>query len=334
MTAVMLSTFAFSSCQKHQDVVPADSTPVETLKADVGVVNGMLAFKSAGIYDTHLEKMKNIPANVDETQFLTKLETDLGFESKRSLVANKVSSPNGRTLADEGILDEHLASILNKDNMVQIDKWIFKLDLKGKKCYVLPTKYATGELLEKMKSNNPAGEKVMLYSTEEDVLDLLAENKTSSMKSGKVNGLFGNDAKLDYYAYYDQATGVIYDNDDRGKMDCKVVYQRAAIYFSLQAKIKYHVKTSSGLYIQTQAPLCIDYVVIKFDSKRNSIGERDYSGRANDCDFDPEVSHRPYENIRGLNKYWYEVIFSMGGSGTIGGGLAIYVRNFGIKDGY
>ena len=161
----MLATFAFSSCQKSQDVAPADSTPIETLKTDVGVVNGMLAFKSAGIYDTHLEKMKNIPANVGETQFLAKLETDLGFESKRSLVVNKAASPSGRTLADEGILDEHLASILNKDNMVQIDKWIFKLDLKEKKCYVLATENANRNLLQKM-NGGESDVKIKVYSTE------------------------------------------------------------------------------------------------------------------------------------------------------------------------
>jgi len=323
---------ALWSCKNEGEVNPKEvATPLEKLEGDRGVVNGMLAFKSMDVYEEHLNEMKSIPEGVSEATHLDNLEKSLSFYSKRRSVMQAVSSGArvAAVLEEEGIVDERLASILNKDNMVQIEKWIFKLDLVDKKCFVLPVEKATSQLVEEMKSNNPSSKVIQVYSTEEDVLSLLDEGKPSTLKGARTTGLFGNDAKLDYFVYYEQSSGLLYDNDDRGKIEVKVVYQKAVFYFSLQAKIKYHAKTVGGLYIETQAPLSIDYEVIRFDSKKRRSSEQDQSDRPTDSGFRSEVSYRPYESNRGLDKYWYQATFMIGGSN-----FTVFVRNFGIKDGY
>lgn len=329
LTAV-LAAFYLVSCNTQEPIAPVDvQAPIETLKSEVGVINGILAFESTDIYESHLEKMRTIPEGLTESQHMDQIETALNFQSKRSLFLNAKSKPNARTLAEDGIHDERLASILNEDNMVQIDQWIFKLDLLKKKCYALALDDATSALVDEMKTSTPSDAKIQVYSTEEDVLDLLASGTPSKVKNLRVNGLFGNDAKLDYFVWYDPSSAYIYDNDDRGKIECKVVYQQAGVYFSLQAKIKYHAKSPGGLYLESSADLCIDYIVLKYQSKKNSIGDQDHSNRPTDCGFRSEVSYRPYESSRGLNKYWYEVTFSISGLNN-----TLYVPNFGIKSGY
>jgi hypothetical protein len=126
--AIGFASLSFFACNRQESITPVNA-PLENLKTDIGVVNGILAFKNTDTYESHLQKLNSVPKAMSETQFLSKLESDLGFQSKRSLATAFTNLSSGRTLADEGIYDDHLASILNKDNMVQIDKWIFKLDL-------------------------------------------------------------------------------------------------------------------------------------------------------------------------------------------------------------
>jgi len=311
--AIVIS-FMNWSCRNQENVSPANKVLVETLKTDVGVVNGTLAFKTVDTYENYLKKLNSAPETISESEFLSKLESELGFQSKRNSLVNPTPLASGRTLSDEGIYDEHLASILNKDNMVWIDKWIFKLDLVNKKCYVLEAK--DQELLEELKKNTPNHSKIQVFSTDDDVLDIL---QGVSSPSGRVQ-LFcreGGQGEQKDDAFVPFGSGGTY------RLDCKVVYQKAAIYFSLQAKVK--VQYNDGLiwWAYPDYPYLTGFNQHKPKCRDDSGVQNFYIGSAQ---ANNELNRRPYESSRALAKFHYRVEFGIA--------QTMRTRAFVIKAGY
>jgi hypothetical protein len=137
------------------------------------------------------------------------------------------------------------------------------------------------------------------------VLDLLDAGVRGTVNpSAKVLGLFcsesGADSKkaasfISINAYYRQ--------------DNKVVYQKAGIYFSLQAKIKVQEKSLTGIWVAAPNTYLHLDAYVKFKPKCKSEEEKWHSRNTTSN----ELNYRPYENTRGLNKYIYEVQFYGGG---------------------
>ena len=95
--------------------------------------------------------------------------------------------------------------------------------------------------------------------------------------------------------------------------DCKVVYQAAAFYFSLQATGKYRVSTDAIVIPPYRIPVafasaCMDYTYKYIPKNRSEIN----SGFRRICGSDDsEVGDRVYEASRRLNSFCYVVEFTI-----------------------
>ena len=107
---------------------------------------------------------------------------------------------------DIEIEDDLLAMMLSPIGVVQIGDYLFQIDVINDKVLVYD---------QTMPKSTP-----LSFSVDDEVFSLLNGNKDSGEK--------GCSAK-------NKETGIKFANT---KIDCKVVYQRAGIYFSLQSKIK------------------------------------------------------------------------------------------------
>lgn len=127
------------------------------------------------------------------------------FEKTLSFASMRSSLTTDQREAIE-IEDDLLAMLLNPSGIIQVGNYIFKIDVV--KDIVL------------VYNQNSISEKPLVLSVDDDVFDILEGKKDSDAKGCSAkNKVKGEDLGVE-------------------SMECKVVYQKAGIYFSLQSKIK------------------------------------------------------------------------------------------------
>jgi hypothetical protein len=272
LTAVSLALLVFACSKKNEPIVPAAQN---NIKDSVFVKNGRMIFSEVSNYE-------NMVNNHDVREKTFRNTRSTSFTSLGS------SSTENIDLYDS----EFLQKVLNQDGVIQIGKWIIKVDMAKALCYVLPDKFANEyqDLVEAKTTNDH----ILVYSTEEDVLELLANNEPSA----RTSGLFckdrqANGKKTDGYTY------INYDHTLR--LDSKVVYQKAGIYFSLQGKVKAQ-EYLLGVWIAKGLDMRLDYGY----SFNVRCGYSD-SGANVIRESNNEINYRPYENIKGLKNYDYTI---------------------------
>ena len=297
-TGVLLGTLGMlvlSGCQKEEQIAVQPKP-----QADVAVSEGMLVFKTRDVFDVYNSQLDEVAKGTTLSNHLAQKETKLNFLSMRAASQKSISLPGGRTMADQGIEDEYLASMLSPEGLVQIGEWIFKLDMPNKKCYALAQKDEI--LLGEMKKAAPFSDKIQAFSTDDEVLDLLENGQ----KSGRVTGLF---CREDGQGEKDDKDFESFGFGGTYRLDCKVVYQKAAIYFSLQAKVKIQYKDGLGIwYAYPEFPYVTGFYQWK-PKCRDEIGRESFGDYA--VEETNEISRRAYEASRGLNKFWYRVQFGL-----------------------
>ena len=171
--------------------------------------------------------------------------------------------------------------------------------------------------IDDLKNENTENKSILIFSTDDDVLDLLEEGVKGTVNS-KVelfcgeSGADGHEAK-----HYDYA----YSSSDDFRQDNKVVYQKAGIYFSLQSKTKAQYKGWTGIWNETNACDQRIYYDVYYEPKCKSSTTR--SGTLYDDGCGNELNYRPYETTRGLHHYRFDVDFY---------GLSFYSRHYHIED--
>lgn len=201
-----------------------------SISQDVSVINGVVSFRSIQSYTDLIENQdgtfkKNLVQKLDEVD---------SYQPFKSLKIK--DSPNGRvskSLSTEEVelidTNDFITTLINSDGLIQIGEYVFKIDLQSETCFVLESKYQA-EIADLI-IGNTQNERIMTFSTSDDVLHLLADGSKGTQQ-GRTQ-LFctqsGASAKED--------KGFDYESD-RFRMDNKIVYQKVAVYFSLQAKTK------------------------------------------------------------------------------------------------
>ena len=132
---------------------------------------------------------------------LTSFENILAFPSMRSML----TSDQREAIEIE---DDLLATFLSPNGTIQIGNYIFRIDVLNDSVLVFD------------QSNSYSSGLPQVFSVDDEIFDVLEGNKGSEEK--------GCTAK-------NKEKGISIDNT---KVDMKVVYQKAGIYFSLQSKIK------------------------------------------------------------------------------------------------
>lgn len=323
--------FIFVSCKKN-DRVLSESKPYKVQK-------GILAFESFDMYRRFIESS----TEEERKSFISEIERHKSFRSfhKLSLEKSIELRQTVATRAYDSILQFELenweditsspffGSLLNSNGMIQIDKYRFKVDYIGKKVLAIDTaKYAIDS--SKFISGISTGKNIFEFSTEDEVLELLEVNnrpgeelfdgQSLSTEFGRLvcwNGEAHAQERHDKGTHTGTYTGTPAGSPGVGpcadprmaELDCKLVYQRAGIYFSLLSKIKARLKNPSapfGLLQDIGSVMGMDGSVRFKPRCRNEI---QWSSVFVDRQNGSEVRRRPYESTRALSRYEFTLRF-------------------------
>ncbi len=216
--------------------------------------------------------------------------------------------PNARTLgtkeAEVVETNEFLSTILNKDGMITIGDYFFKIDLEDEKVYVLPV--SLKDWLGDLQNINLSNEDILVFSTDDDVLDLLAEGSKGSANSRTM--LFCNDRsargdmeKEKFHEYSDPVAQVDY------QAKIKHGYQKAGVYFSLMTQLKHMDRFQSASNLTpwsfSNTEIYLEYYY-KYKQRCRSGDHWDRNSKYEA--WDNKLIRRHYESTRGLAKIWIE----------------------------
>ncbi len=267
LAIILLTVLFFTSCENEKTENKPNQLPASDFS--VTVINNKLVFPTVSDYEKAIAYLGKIG---DENFDLW--EQSIGFKSMRSEIGLD---------KDTLVKDPLLGMIINKDYEIVIQGYNFKLNLKNEEIEV-------NTVSNDLKSTgNP-----QVYSTNIDLLDKIfyPENYTEP-KEKKLKGWFHD---KDGTYRYDVSTG--------NHVKCKVVYQKAAIYFSLLHDIKHVNLVGCGGQVYIGYDRYQGYYDAKGkDNKWTEIEEDSDGGNCREYD------KRPYHGSRGLESYYLSVDF-------------------------
>lgn len=235
-----------TGCQKSK----TDTAPLENSKVEKAwkIENGRIAFSSFATYRSFLET-----APVDKQNFIQETEGQSGFvsasKSGKYLLNLKMSNrlaPTGNTEIDDEINDiisySTLGNLINADGIVQIGNYLFNINLVTEKCYALHSSFLSNDsvaynalLYEDVSKNY-----IFEFSTGDEVLSILEDwgyplLKTSTQQIvERCEGTNRQKKRFQINYYFNEVP-----NYPQVRLNCKLVYQRAGIWFSLLSQMKY-----------------------------------------------------------------------------------------------
>jgi len=247
------------------------------------------------------------------------------FSSKKSNAGRTFSSQEEEVIET----NEFLSSLLNEDGLIIIGDHYFKVNLSSEKVYVLNTQFENE--VDDLKEENTSNKNVMIFSTDDDVIDLLGEGS-----KGTINGrteLFCRDRRADGkekikdVEYTDWTAAIDY------QVKAKHVYQEAGIYFSLLTELKHMDKfrnSGSILWTPSSTEIYVEYY-FKWKQRCRSGDEEDRGSK--ETLWDNKLNYRAYERTRGLAKIHIESRYIYL-QRNVNGGADAYLTIPTIIDGY
>jgi hypothetical protein len=313
--ALSIIILAIASCSENEQTTLSNAV---LLDGNAYVDRGILHIPDPSFYRGFIETK----TPTQEKAFIESLDKIAGYTSLRN-ATRSIGNSGGRTYATKELelveSNDFISTLLNANGMISIGDYYFKINLGTERALVLAKEHA--QELADLENENLENENIMVFSTSDDVLDLL--------EAGVTNGTNGR-TQLCFEGGADQKE----DKEDRNycanrvRMDNKVVYQKLGIYFSLQAKSKVYL-WFDGNWISPDAPSQEIVYYVKFEPKCSGVTEN--SGTRYDGWSDNEMSYRPYERSTGLHKYFYQARFKIGFANTCGD---FYSRDYLIRDGF
>jgi hypothetical protein len=207
----------------------------------------------------------------------------------------------------DDLYPEYLQNILNDDSVVQIGRWLMKIDLVNDMGFVIDI--SQGDAYERLKNSTPLtnDRDVMTFGQDEEVLDVLdwidkgqgTYQDYEDQKWGFNNVpifCFDNGAKsYKDKQYYD------YDKDDsKVRMKVELTYQKAIIYFRLFVEAKTQ-KKKLFLWVadgQTSMDLSYNY---KWVQRCKKLSGSDLNTMPNQPG--PKAQKVAYESAKSLRQY-------------------------------
>lgn len=303
MAYMVVCVFVLCSCKKENQI--EKGTPSEIIVSeDVSIKDDRFVFSTVDSYENFISERKGDNSNgKSRTTSLDKSSQD--------------------TLID----DPFLQSILDEKNMIQIGGKIYLLDFSTETCYVLENADDNISLLE---HKDIASGKVKAYPFDVEVLHLediedeyayLVDGGTPSDNAKKKAKCKDKGAKRRKDTNGDPKIHNIYLCSDVcsygvANPDAKLVYQKAAIYFSLITKFKYSFRRYNDLNFFTSESTDI-VVDISYKFKPKCKPEESYIYPTFDlnCQDKGLFAERAYESTRALNKYEMTVFYQWSQSG-------------------
>jgi hypothetical protein len=214
------------------------------------------------------------------------------------------------------LADPFLASLINADGLVTIGSYIFNIDLVNGKGYALHTNWLNGSdaayYYNLIYNGTTGNEFIFEFAADDEAIEMLEDwglpltkkqiPVTTQRRCGEGGALRQKrDGKETLNNTYDPKT----PND---WVDCKAVYQKAIIYFSLVAKIKFHHPIGHISPFGDGWQACRAYFAWRFKPKCWS--DRIQAPAYRDARVGPPnyteadvMTDRPWSSTRGLSKY-------------------------------
>ncbi len=277
MTIIGLSLASFVSCTKQDNLI----TP--TQKVDVNRV----VFASIEEYESLFEDPKTTNEKASE------VAARFGTFNEAARVGSAL---------EDTLYQEFLQKILNDDHVVQIDKWLIKVDAAKEQVLVLDKKYL--EQYTDLANSNLENKNILVYSTNEDVLSLLQE----SQPSARTSGLFCKDN----YASGKTADHEIYGLDI--KLTYHLCYIKRGIYFEIYVNGAQLVYVD-GNYVINKNSFYPGFTITKPASWELRCGKKDGISAGtyfsvNDNIWDGGYRKSLYSNVRALTQYDISLMFT------------------------
>jgi hypothetical protein len=331
---IVLMIVLFISCKKENR-----GSTAETEKKFYEIKNGLVHFFSASSYNQFLESATGNEKN----ELIATLRKAQGYESilknpsKLNLTLGNRLIHTGDTSIDDDIDDllssDLLGSIINSDGLVQIGDYIFNVNLVREKCFALHSSWA-GPASETYRydlllNENASNIYVFEFSTDDDVLDIL-ENLGNPTVKDKPDTIYASkrcgesavakrkDDGTEYFPRFDQ-----YVHD---RVECKVVYQKAGIYFALLGKLLFKAsgqgnwQSRRDWYQWKFKPKCWNERVQPYTTSFTTNAGNGYKKYA-------------WESTRGLSKYDVNFQWEIKGHARTSNTI-LKTRVYGIRAGY
>lgn len=162
----------FVACKK--DSLPINSTLNFDSKYHVASDNRMLIFETTGDY----EKIVNNTTDEEQAKFVDAIQK-LNFE--------RYAEKQGNTKSSSMECDAFLAQIINSDGVVQIGKYVYKVDLSNGVVAVINSTHLS-EYTD-LVALNTANKNIRHFTTNDDVIELAESGAISTTKScGGIDG--------------------------------------------------------------------------------------------------------------------------------------------------
>lgn len=242
----------------------------------------------------------------EKSQDYYKVIRDLNKEQKEVFVQSMLTEMNFNALAKfknselfKKVDDDLLSSILNVNGFVQIDNFIYKIDIAQEVVAVIPNLEYNETLLKELLSGQYKNTLIKVYSIDDEVIGMV-ESNTPPSNARLFCGQSGAGG-IDQSGHLNLKSPK--DQSDCNWMDSWVSYNRFGIYFSLKAKcintspcrIMYWHKTPAAYKVKcgyTYGP------VYQWDISSGATGS---SGNVWNQYF--------YQNVQPLNAFWLRVVF-------------------------
>lgn len=226
LNSFIISVILFSACKKEtktyltQTETSKSTTTNENLLAkefNLNLVNNRLIFKTKSDY----QKVVDNPSKEISDKFTLCLNNYSDFNSYSDFKKNKKI-----TNKEDLFNDPYFESMLNADKIIQIGDFIYRINPKNEKVFVLSSKYENE--YSDLVNENVDNENIKVYSTGDDVLDLVENNL-----AGKNVSLFCPEGGVG-----GDADGVDFTVPGTNRTSRAAVdFNRYGIYFSLFARI-------------------------------------------------------------------------------------------------
>lgn len=212
------------------------------------------------------ESAINLLSSNTTDSLLSSFENALSFSSMRSSMSES-------TREAIEIEDDILATLINPVGRVRIGDNIFEIDAYNDSVLV----YSADDT-----------KSLMVFSTDDEIFDILEGKKDSGEKGCSAKNKVKN-----------IEVGV-------SEIDCKVVYQKAGIYFSLQSKIsKNNISGGADIYLYCEGYNGVTNRFIKNKDPQTYLIQS-YSTGGNKRSY----NYRPYSGTRKLVNFHFKVHFS------------------------
>ncbi len=232
-------------------------------------------------------------------------EKYFGFESARK-------TKDEETLSKEGIEDEYLAAVLSPENIIQIGKWAFRIDILNERVAVVEadSKENVARLFD-INYKTQLDENFMLFSTDDNILEALVAGS---------KGTLNKDNKVEIWGWFCKEDGAPKRKDDGyldyissvNRLKSKAVYQKAGVYFSIIMKTKIQWNQfNNGIWVDANPNyhwLESDYnYECEVKCGGSDSGSNPYN--ANTFVLDRKSDHRVFHGLKGLKSYYASVVF-------------------------